>query len=89
VVPFTAAALGTGSTYHLASVILFQVVGGRKLRGKRGELDRDALLRTFDELFALGDAELAKRARESWTDLYSEPLPDVSMTTEVVAPGGK
>ena len=77
-VPFALIARG-GAEHHVAVIVLSALSGRSVPKLDRLEgVDSAELATAIDELFALDDATLRKRARELWKDAFGKKLPEVS-----------
>ena len=79
VIPLRFALLETRGTYHHASVLMFEALGDRRIRGAFGRVDPSLLAPVFDELFRLSEEELRARAAAAWKRLFGDRLPEVRL----------
>jgi hypothetical protein len=65
------------SALHHVSVLTIEALSGKDLTNALGGSDPNELARAYNELFALDDEALRKRARDAWEELYEDELPEI------------
>jgi hypothetical protein len=86
IMPLRFALLSDRGTYHHAAVLLFEALVDRPVCDARGDVDPALVEAAFDELIALPDEALRRRAADAWERLYGEQLPHVERIDETAAP---
>jgi hypothetical protein len=86
VVPLRFVLLHNRGTYHHAAVLMFEALGGRRIRDARGRIQTSLLAPVFEELVALSEQALRERAADAWERLFDDELPPVVFLDEQHSP---